>query len=162
MHNLAGIGSLDDKGSLNALFVLDEVMVYSRSGKQRRNGRMLSINITVAEHDVVATLIYSLFSLKAKALDAFPQALGAIFHSKSHFHLASVEAFVTEVAEDVEFGIGEDGSVKLHHLAEVGCRLKQVHFYCTNIAVEAHHEFLAERVDRRVGDLGEVLAEVVE
>ena len=143
MHNLAGIGSLDDKGSLNALFVLDEVMVYSRSGKQRRNGRMLSIDIAVAEHNVVATLIYSLFSLKAKALDALPQALGAIFHSKSHFHLASVEAFVTEVAEDVELGIGEDGSVKLHHLAEVGCRLKQVHLYCTNIAVEAHHEFLA-------------------
>ena len=123
---------------------------------------MLGIDITVAEHDVVATLIYSLFSLKAKALDALPQALGAIFHSKSHFHLASVEAFVTEVAEDVELGIGEDGSVKLHHLAEVGCRLKQVHLYCTNIAVEAHHEFLAERVDRRIGDLGEVLAEVVE
>ena len=162
MHNLAGIGSLDDKCSLNAFFVLDEVMVYSRSGKQRRNRSMLGIDITVAEHNVVTTLIYSLFSLKTKALDSLAQALSSIFHGKSHLHLAGVESFVTKVAENVELRVGENRTVKLHHLAEVGGRFKQVHFDSTNVAVEAHHEFLAERVDRWVGDLGEVLAEVVE
>ena len=88
--------------------------------------------------------------------------MGSIFNRECHCEFAGVESLVAQIAEYVELAIGDDGALQEHHLAQFGRQLKEVEIYGSDVAVETHHELFAERVDRRVCDLGKVLAEVVE
>ena len=136
-------------------------MMNSRSGKNRRNRRKILINIPVGEHNIVAAIIHSLFSLDAHLLNTFFEPFGAIFHCKRHRHFAGVEALVAQVAEDIEFAIGDNRTLKFHHFAQFLLRAEQIHIQRADIAIEAHHKLLTQRVDRRICYLGKMLAEEV-
>src|ERR1035441_7266876 len=66
-----------------------------------------------------------------------------------------------DTAQFLEVAIGEYGMRQLERVAVFGCFLKDVALG-TDVADERHHEFFTNRINGRVGDLGEELLEVVE
>ncbi len=50
---------------------------------------------------------------------------------------------------------------QLEHLRVIG-QLEQEVAFAADVRLEAHHQLLADRIDRGIGDLREVLLEVVE
>ncbi len=59
-----------------------------------------------------------------------------------------------------EILVGEDRLIDLQPLVRAGIMAQQVGARADH-AGQAHHQFFADRIDRRVGDLREVLLEIV-
>ena len=136
-------------------------MVYCRHGKQRWDGGMGGIHVAVGEHDVVHSLVDGLFRLLAEGGKGFLQSLPSFRRFEEQGQLHRLEAFVADVAEDVQLGVVQDGVVQPYHLAVALVGGKDVHAHGTDVLGQRHHQLLAYRVDGRVGDLRELLAEVV-
>ena len=104
--------------------------------------------------------VHGFLGFLAEALETFCHALRTFLDRESHVEFAGDESEITQIAEQVEFAVGDDGAFQKHHLAEIRRHFVGPHAYGTDITVETHNEFLTQRVDWRVGDLCEMLAEV--
>ena len=162
MHHLARLGRLDDKGYLRTLAHVYQIVVYGRQGQQRRNGGMLGIDAAVTQHDIVDTVVNSLFGHAAQLLDGRLDALGTARRIEQHGQRLSVETLVAKVAQYVEFRIRYDGARQLHHLAVLLRGVEYIAAHGTDVARYRHHELLAQGIHGRVCHLCELLPEVVE
>ncbi len=117
MHHLPDLARLDNQGCLHALAHRDEVVVDGTHGQQGWYGDMGLIDIAVAEDDVVVAFVDALLGIMAQAVESIAQARFALPCLKEDGQLDGVEALVTDVAEDVELRVGEDGVGQTHHLA---------------------------------------------
>ena len=71
------------------------------------------------------------------------------------------ELLVGDVAQRLQLAVEQDRLLK-HQLVRLLGRLGEQVELGAEARREAHHDFLADRIDRRVGDLGEQLLEVGE
>ena len=76
--------------------------------------------------------------------------------------LYGVEALVAYVAQQVELCVVEYRVRQAHHLAVALARREYSRAHAAYIFGERHYQFLAQGVDGGVGDLGKLLAEIVE
>jgi len=74
---------------------------------------------------------------------------------------ASRELLVGDVAQRLELAVEQDRLLQRQLVRVLGSLAEQVQLGA-EARRQAHHDFLADRVDRRVGDLGEQLLEVGE
>ena len=162
VHHLAYLARLDDKGCLYALSHGDEVMVDGAHRQQRWDGDMRGVDVAVGEDDVVVALVDTLLGVVAKAVERVAQTTLTLFGLKDHGQLDGVETLVAYVAQNVELGVGEDGVGKAHHLAVRLVGIEDSCSHATDVLGEAHDEILADGVDGGVGNLRELLAEIVE
>ena len=141
-------------------------MVHGTHGEQRRDGDVLVIDVAVGEDDIVISVVNTLLGVVAQAVDGLVETLaahGRISGSlKGHAEFACVEAFIADVAKNVELGVGQDGVGQTHHLAVGLVGVEDAGAHAADVLRETHHEVLTDGVDGRVGDLRELLAEVIE
>ncbi len=104
-------------------------------------------------------------ALAAQALDGFRHAGGAGFRRPGGVERARLEMIVADFgdrADLLQIGVGQD---RLMHFEALGLRrafeIEQVRPRPDD-RDQAHHQFLADRIDRRVGHLREVLLEIGE
>ena len=136
--------------------------MYGTDGEQRRYGRVVAVDVAVGEYDVVVAVIHAALRLLAQVVEGLAQpflALGALEYDGQ---LHGVEALVAYVAEYVELRVGEYGVRQAHHLAVGLVGSEDACAHAAYVLAERHHQILAYGVDGRVGDLRELLAEVVE
>ncbi len=127
---------------------------------------MLVVDVAVREDDIVVSVVNTLLGVVAEAVDGLMEtfaAHGRISGSlEGHAELAGVEAFIADVAKNVELSVGQNRVGQTHHLAVGLIRVENTCADASDILGQTHHEVLTDGVDGRVGDLGELLAEVVE
>ena len=162
VHDLAHFRRLHDNRSLRTLHAVDEMVVHRRRCKQRRYRGVGAVHVAVADYDVVVAVIHSLDGILAQGGQGSFQRLLPSFSLEEHRQGDGTETLVSEVAQGLQFRIGEYGRAEFHHFAQIRRRGEYVAFHGTDVAGQRHHRALAYGVDRRVGDLRELLLEVVE
>ena len=103
-------------------------------------------------------------------INSHPQVLPAPFRGgvrggvylEQHWQLYCLESLISDVTKYVELGICQHGLWQAHHLAVAGIRRQDVGSYSTDVLCQTHYQLLTDGVDGRVGDLSELLTEVVE
>ena len=162
VHHFAYFAALDNECRLHTLLHRDEVMVHGTHGQQGGYDGMLGIHAAVAQHNVVHTIEHALLSLAAEFAQGFLQTGTAFLHLEEHGQLHRFETLIADVAKQVELAVVEHGMRQAHHFAMALIGHKNVHAHGANVFGQRHDQFLADGVDGGVGDLGKLLAEVVE
>ncbi len=162
-----------------------EVAVKGRGGEEGRHCRVPPVHAPVAQNDKADAFIDISFGISADAIDrrgqegarfvpggapdpgAFVEAarrglatrLGGARYLEEHRNRGHAEIGQPRIAEPSYVGIGKERMEKLE-LSAGGGRLVQEVFLLAYIILEGHDEIFPVGVDRRVGYLGEELAEV--
>ena len=120
------------------------------------------IHATVAQDDVVVTIIHALCCLLAEFIQSLMQSFFALGGFENHVELDGIESLVADILKDIQLGIGQDRMWQANHLAVALVWVQNAGTYSTDILGKTHHEVLTDGVDGRVGNLCKLLTEVVE
>ena len=164
MH-LADVAGLDEQPDLGAGLLADQVVVHGPGQQQRRDRRQLGGGVPVGEHDDAGAAGDRLGHLDADLVDPPRQPLAAgldVVQAPGQVRLeAGHVALAVDVADLGQVVVGEDRERQHDLAARRRRRVEQVGLGA-DAPRERGDELLADRVEGRVGDLREQLAEVVE
>ncbi|EWC63630.1 hypothetical protein UO65_1037 [Actinokineospora spheciospongiae] len=162
--HLAGVAGLHDQRDPQPLLGAHQVVVHGRDQQQRRDGRHPVVGVAVGQHQRARARRDRLRRLAAHPLDGRGERRAA----------------AGDLVESAEDGAGEAGQIavvvdvdELGQLVVVDDRVRELDVAAgrragvEQVLLRAHDplhrgdDLLADRVQRRVGDLGEVLLEVL-
>ena len=163
--NFARLAGFDDKPDRRAQALADQMMMHRRAAEQRRRRNAVDACGAVRQDDDVDAVAHSLFGLVAqprqRPIEARRAELGLPRHVEGD-RLEVGVAHLRDRADFLEILVGED---RLAHFEPLGVRhvfeVEQVRPRPDD-RNEAHDEFFADRIDRRVRHLREVLLEIGE
>ncbi len=163
--HLACRAGLHHQPGLGAQAGAHQMMVHGGGGQQGGNGDVMGVHSTVGEDEDVVALAHGLLGGRAEPLQGLLHAGGALLRGIADVQGAGAEGpagVAVDLADALQVFIGENGLV--HFQAHVTARLIQVQQVGarTDERHQGHHQFLADGIDGRIGDLGEVLLEIVE
>ncbi len=141
------------------------MMMHGGGGQQGGDGEPRRIHAAVREDENVVTLAHRRLGLLAETLQGRRHAGGALLGAVAHVQGTGAKGTIgvaVDVADAFQILIGEDGLMDLQaHVAagliqvqQVGARPDEGH--------QGHHQLLADGIDGRIGNLGEVLLEIIE
>ena len=157
--DLARLAGLDHEADLQARPLAHEVVVHRADRQQRRHRGALRADVAVRQDDDVHAPGDELARLAAHRLDAELHARLALLGGPGHVDRARLEHVVVDLAQLLELRVAQDRLLH-HELVAVVGRLPEQVDLGADAGLEAHHHGLADRVDRRIGDLREELLEV--
>ena len=163
MH-LARLAGLDDQAGLRAQALADQVVVHRRGRQQRRDRHALGRHGAVGQDQDVAGRPARSRSPRqqmrssASSRPAAPSAAGQVMSIVAVRNAPS--SSVLDRADLLQLVVGQDRLRDFEPLVRAGVAAEQVRPRADH-RDQRHHQLLADRIDRRVGDLGEVLLEVV-
>ena len=154
---LAGIG---DQATAHALALAVEVVVDCTGRHDRRDRNLLVVDPAVGDHDDLDAIVHRGLGLGADPVDGSLQPAGAIARREGRIDRHG-GVFALEALDLRQLLIEEDRRV---HVEDPGVfrRLAEPVALAPEPGAERHHQALADRVDRRVGHLGEQLLEIRE
>ena len=155
----ARLARLDDQAGLEARPLADEVMVDGGDGEQGRDRRALRPDRTVGEDEDVRAGGERRVGLGADARDGVLERIGPVGDRPRRVDRVAVEDVGVDLAQPFELLVEQD-RVRDHELARVLGRLVEQIPLGADARLHAHHDRLADRVDRRVRHLREELLEV--
>ncbi len=162
MMDFARLARFDHEADRGAKTLADQVVMHGGGRQQRRDRDPVRADLAVRQHDDVVTAAHGGFRPLAQPVDHRRHAFRALFDAIGDVERLGVEPVlgVANRADLFEIAIGQD---RLAHLKTLFAGSPLVIENIRTRADErdqAHHQFLADRIDRRVGDLGEVLLEI--
>ena len=159
--DLARLPGLEHQARLQARALAHEVVVHAADGQQRRHRDPLRPGRAVGEDEHVDALGQRGVGLCADAVERCRHAVRAVLDGPRDVERARLEDLRVDLAEVLQLVVAQDR--RLHReLAGVLRRLVEQVALGADAGRHAHHDRLADRVDRRVGDLREQLLEVRE
>ncbi len=164
MMHLARLAGLDDEAGLHPQTLTDEVVMHRRGGERGGNRDPVGSVCAVGQHEDVVVLQHRLGRRPAHLLDREFDTLDAAAGIPADVDRLAAECAVERRLDRADLGkvlVGEDRLADFEPLVRARVAAQQVGARADH-RQQAHHQFLADRVDRRVGDLCEVLLEVVE
>ena len=161
MVDFARVAGLDHEADGGAQALADEVVMHRRGREQSRDRDAVGPGHPVGQHDDVV-------AAGDGGLRTLAQPLKRLFHPRRALlgGIGDVERLgverILEMADRAnlfEIAIGQDRLAHLKPLTLGAAVVEQIGAR-PDERDEAHHQFFANRVDRRVGDLREVLLEI--
>ena len=163
--DLAHVTGLDEQAHLGAGLLADEVVVDGSREEQRRDRREVATGVTVGEHDEARTAGDGLRHLGEDLLEAVAhggRSPGDVVEAADDVRRVAGQVTVGVDVHDLgELVVVDDREVE-DELAGVRRRGRQGVALGAHAGAQGGDELLADRVERRVGHLGEELREVVE
>ena len=162
MMDLAWLAGLDHQADRSAQSLADEVMMHRRRRQQRRDRDAVRPDHAVRQDDDVVAAMHGGLGALAQTLQGALHALGALLGGVGGVQRLGVEGVFLEAdaADFLEVLVGEDRLAHLEPLLARGAlEIEQVRPR-PDEGDEAHDQLLADRVDRRVRHLREVLLEI--
>ena len=160
--DLARFAGLHDEADQRPQTLADQVVMHGRGREQRRDRDAVRSHHAIRQDDDVVAAAHRRLGPLRHPGDHALHALGAELHRISDVERLRVERVleVADAADLLEVVVGQDRLADFEALAlpvafeveDVGARPDEAH--------ETHDELLADRVDRRVRHLGEVLLEI--
>ena len=166
MMHLARLAGLDDEPDRGAQALPDQVMMHGRAGEQRRHRNALGAGAAVGQDDDVDAVAHRRFGARAQPVDlvaagrrrrARPARWCRVKRDLKWPSPTSEIARIFSRSSLVRIGWRTSRRLSVRRAFEV----EQVRPRPDD-RDQAHHQLLADRVDRRVGDLREVLLEIGE
>ena len=164
MVHFAGLAGLDDKADRGAQALADQMMMHRRASEQRRNLNAVDTGAAIRQDDDVDAVAHRGVGFAAQRGDRRLHAGGAGLGRPGGVQRARLEviAHVGDGADFFQVGIGEDRLPDFQALElRQAFQIEQVRPRPDD-RDEAHDQFFADRIDRRIGHLGEVLFEISE
>ena len=140
-----------------------QVGVHAARRQDHRQRRPLGIDIGVGQHDVQAAAAHRFLGLVADALEGLAHGVQPAPPISGAWIEGAVDArrqFVHVLAHRLELGVEHDGRLQRQHLALLGAFVEDV-AQVAEPRAQGHDVAFAQAVDRRVGDLAEILPEVM-
>ena len=162
MMGLARFAGLDDEADGGAQALADQVMMHGRRRQQGRDRNTIAADHAVRQHDNIIAALDGRFRALAQALHCRFHPLDALVGRIGDVDRLGVEGILemADAADLLEVAIGQDRLAHLKALAlRIALMVEQVRAR-SDEGHEAHDELLANRIDRRVRHLGEVLLEI--
>ncbi|MNV07343.1 hypothetical protein D3C71_977650 [compost metagenome] len=162
MVDFARFTGFHDETDRGAQTLADQVMVHGGRRQKCRDRDAVRAELTVGENDDVVAAANGGFRPLAQAVEHFRHAFRTALHIIGEVERLGVETVfrVADGADLFQIAIGQD---RLAHFQTLGTGralvIEKVRAWA-NERNEAHHQFFADRIDRRVGDLREVLLEI--
>ena len=157
--NLARLSGFDHQARAQACSPTNQVMVHGADGQQRWYRDALGSEITVRKNQDVGAVVDVAGGLLAQRLQPRLHSVRTLLDRPADIEGRGVEHVVGDLAKLLELVVAEDWLIHHQHVSLVGRLGEQVHLR-SNTGLQAHHDRLANRVDRRVGDLCEQLLEI--
>ncbi len=164
MH-LARLAGFDDEADRGAQAGADQMMMHGGAGEQRGDRNPVRARHAVGQDDDVDALADRGFGARAEFVEHLLEPRRAEAGMEGGVERARLEMAVGDLrdrADLFQIGVGQD---RLAHFEALGAghalQVEQVRPRPDD-RDQAHHQLLADRIDRRVGDLREVLLEVGE
>ena len=159
MH-FPGLAGLQDDADARARVGLDQVMVHGPHREQGADRHPLLPDGAIGEHDEAVALVDGPARFGADAVQRGRQARYARTGFIGDVDGRRLPAPVIEVSDGGQFFVGQDGMRDAQPVRVLLRGLQQVPFRAA-VAVQRHDDLFPDRVDGRVGHLGETLLEVV-
>ena len=159
MH-FARLAGFDHDTNARAQAVVDQMMMHGADRQQAADRHTLLADVAVRKHNQTVAVVDRLGGLEADILQAPVQACCTFRLVVGDVDRQAAPAIVIHMLQSSEFFVIQD---RVWHAQTVGVLfggIEQVGLG-TDIAFQRHHDFLADRVDRRVGHLREQLLEIV-
>ena len=157
VHGLTDLTALHYQGGLDAFAHRYQVVVHRRYRKQTRDCDMGLVHFTVGKYNVVVSLVHTPFCILAEFIDGSAHVAG-----ECHRELDGIEPLIADVAQQIELCIVQYGMRQADHLAVALVGIEDSCPHAADVLFQAHHKTLANRVDGGVGDLRELLTEIIE
>ena len=163
MMHLARLAGFDDDADRRAQADADQMMMHGGAGQQRGDRNPVGAGHAVGQDDDVDAFAHRAFGARAEFIEHLLHARraeagveGGVERPRPEMRLGDVG----DRADLLQVAVGQD---RLTHFEALGggkpLQVEQVRPRPDD-RDEAHHELLANRVDRRVRDLREVLLEI--
>ena len=148
----------DDNVGVTAQSRVDQRVVYAAGGKYRRDRQPALGNGAVGQHDHHVTITHCLHGFLRERLQRLAQrgCGGVVIQIESHAAIA----FLIQRSELEKLVAAQQRRINFEAGGVLWCFLKQVAL-APEAGVERHHNRFADRVNRRVGDLRELLAQII-
>ena len=161
--HLAGVAGFDHEADRGAGLLAHEVVVDGRREQQRRDRARARGGVAVRQDDDVGAAGDGLGDVAAHAFDGLGERSPTAGHrvQATDDHGPEVVDGLVDVHQLRQLVVVEDREGQLDLAARVRAGCEQVVLGADG-AAEARDHLLADGVERRVGDLGEPLGEVVE
>ena len=163
MVDLPNVAGFNDDADLHPVLLPDEVVMHSGEHEQRRDRRVVLVGVAVGEHDELGAVRNRLVHLLAHLRQALLHGLRALVNAVET--LDGGGQLATGLRIDVldlrEFVIVDDREIENDLLCVLRGRRQQVALRAKP-KLHRRDNLLADGVERRVGDLRELLGEVVE
>ena len=164
MH-FARFAGFDHEPDRGAQALADEVVMHRRAGEQRRHRNVVRPGAAVRQDDDVDAFAHGGLGADAERVERLLQAGGAVLGRPGAVEGARFEMAVADLGDGAdlfEIRVREDRLARLQALEpRRAFEIEQVR-PGPDDRDQAHDQLLADRIDRRVGDLGEVLLEISE
>ena len=143
----------------------DEMMMHRRAGEQRRHGNVLHARAPIGEDDDVDAFAHRGLGARAQGFECVLEPRGSLLGRPGRVEECASEMAAADLGHRADLSrsalvrMGWRSFSRLRwesafDVEQVGPRPDDRH--------EAHDQLLADRIDRRVGHLGEVLLEMSE
>ena len=163
MVDLARLASLDHKAGLGAQSAADQIVVHGGGREQRRDRHPLCRHGAIRQDQDVAVGQNGIGCFDADAVERLLEAAGALGRRPRRVDGGGAEGAVKQLLDRAnlfQLGVGQHGLRHFQPLVGAGMAAEQVGTRADH-GHQRHHQLLTDRIDRRVGDLGEILLEVV-
>ena len=155
---IAGVAGFDHDVGIGAQRQAAQVGVHRTHGQRCLNRQLAFGQLRIAQHQNHFTRFYLRFGFLAKRGNRLLQA-GLLWIVPERQHMASKGRIVL-AHQGGEFTRREHRRGQNQAMGVFRCGLEDVQLRAT-AGFQRHHDRFAQRVDRRVGDLGKLLPEVV-
>ncbi len=162
MVNLARLAGLDHQPGRGAQALADQVVVHRSRRQQSWDRDAVGPDLPVGQDDDVVAAMHGRFGALAEPLQRAFHAGRALARRIGEVDRLGVEAILVmaNAADLLEIVIGQDRGADLQALAARGAFQVEDVRPRPDEGEQAHHQLLADRVDRRVRYLREVLLEI--
>ncbi len=159
--DLARLAGLEHESGAQARALAHEVLVDGGDGQQRRDRRAPRPDLAVGQDQHADAVGDGVVGGVADLGQRRAHAVGAVADLPRDVQRVRAEDLVVDDAQRLELVVAQDRLVE-DQLVRVLGRLGEQVALAADPGDQRHHDVLADRVDRRVGDLCEELLEVAE
>ncbi len=163
MVHLARLAGLHHQARAGAQSAADQVVMHRRSRQQCRHRDARGGNRTIRQDQDVVAIQHRIGRFAADAIDGPRHAGRALACRPGHVDRLGAERIARQRGDRphlLEVGVGQDRLCHLEPIVRPGMMAQQVRPRADH-RHQRHHQCLADRIDRRIGDLREVLLEIV-
>ena len=155
MVRVTGAGGFNDDVGIATQALFYQTCLYCANGHRCRNRQAVFCDITVREHQQHRAVTHHLFSLIAQCFDGLFER--GFRHVEGDIQSVSAIMLLFHGGELGEIGVQQDRRLKAQTVRLTFGFAEDVHL-TTDAGGQRHDVRFTQRVDRRVGDLGKLLA----
>ncbi len=163
MMHFARFAGFDHQTGAGAQALADQVMMHRRRRQQGRDRHALHRNRAVRQDENVVAGEHRFGRLAANAIERAAKPVGALGHRPGGVDRRGAERAADQGfdgADLFEIGVGQDRLGDFEAVMRAGVVAEQVGPRPDH-RDQRHHQLFADRIDRRIRDLGEVLLEII-